>query len=29
MSEVENRPVDGVTTVGPDEPYVKGTSTVL
>lgn len=29
MSEVENRPIDGVATVGPEEPYVNGTSTVL
>jgi hypothetical protein len=29
MSEVEDRPVGGVTTVGPEEPYVNGTSTVL
>lgn len=29
MSEVENRPVGGVATVGPDEPYVNDTSTVL
>jgi len=29
MSEVVNRPADGVTTVGPDEPYVNSTSTVL
>lgn len=29
MSEVVNRPADGVATVGPDEPYVNDTSTVL
>lgn len=29
MSEVVNRPVEGVTTLGPDEPYVNSTSTVL
>jgi hypothetical protein len=29
MSEVENRPPGGVITVGPDEPYVNSTSTVL
>ena len=29
MSEVEHRPTDGVTTAGPDEPYVNCTSTVL
>ena len=23
MSEVENRPAGGVTTAGPEEPYVK------
>ncbi len=29
MSEVVNRPAGGVTTSGPDEPYVNSTSTVL
>jgi hypothetical protein len=29
MSEVVNRPIDGVTTVDPEEPYVNDTSTVL
>lgn len=29
MSEVVNRPVGGVTTAGPDEPYVNSTCTVL
>ena len=29
MSEVANRPAGGVTTVGPEEPYVTSTSTVL
>jgi hypothetical protein len=29
MSEVANRPTAGVTTGGPEEPYVNGTSTVL
>ena len=29
MNEVEHRPAGGVTTVGPEEPYVNSTSTVL
>ena len=29
MSEVVNRPVGGVTTFDPNEPYVTNTSTVL
>lgn len=29
MSEVVNRPTGGVTTAGPEEPYVTNTSTVL
>jgi hypothetical protein len=29
MSEVVNRPVVGVITDGPEEPYVNSTSTVL
>jgi len=29
MSEVEHRPTDGVTTAGPDEPYVNCKITVL
>lgn len=28
MSEVVNRPIAGVTTFDPEEPYVNSTSTV-